>query len=304
LQLAAVRLAEVVTRALDVRRYALGVSGVTLVEELPADLPVTWGDPARLQQAVLHLVTRAEHATREWRGMKRLSLRLSRVANALVLVVEDSGPGIAAADLERLFSPGVTMREGLDLAGLGLAVAEGIVREHGGRIHVDSTPGDGATFVVEIPITPAPDEAPPVRIGATDEGDASSLDILVVDDEPAIRAALARMLERLGHRVTLAADGEEARRAVEALRLDRIILDLRMPRLGGEALFAELKARRPDLVPRVVFLTGDLEREAAQQLARDSGLPALSKPFTLEDVRRLAGAAAQAVEGANAMPTS
>lgn len=293
LQLAAVRLAEVVTRALDVRRYALGLAGVTLVEELPADLPVTWGDPARLQQAVLHLVTRAEHAMREWRGMKRLSLRLSRVANALVLVVEDSGPGIAAADLERLFSPGVTMREGLDLAGLGLAVAEGIVREHGGRIHVDSTPGDGATFVVEIPITPAPDEAPPVRIGAPDEGDASSLDILVVDDEPAIRAALARMLERLGHRVTLAADGEEARRAVEALPFDRIILDLRMPRLGGEALFAELKARRPDLVPRVVFLTGDLEREAAQQLARDSGLPALCKPFTLDDVRRaLAGTAA------------
>ena len=288
-QPAAVQLSEIVRRAVDVRRYALGVWGVRLVEELPDDLPLTWGDPARLQQAVLHLVTRAEQAMRDWGGTRRLTLRLSRVASALVLVVEDTGPGIAAADLERLFSPRVTMREGregAELAGLGLAVAEGIIREHGGRIHVDSTPGEGATFIVEIPIAavPDPDASAPIAPSAPPEGE--QLHVLVVDDEPAIRAALARMLGFLGHRVVLAADGEEARRAMETGSFDRIILDLRMPRLGGEAFFAELQSQYPAMVSRTIVLTGDLESDAADRMARESGGATLHKPFTLDDVRR------------------
>lgn len=294
---AALRLSDVVARAIDIRRYALGVSGVTLVEELPADLPLTWGDPARLQQAVLHLITRAEHAMRDWGGTRRLTLRLSRVANAQVLVIEDTGPGIAAADLERLFSPRVAMRDGADLAGLGLSVAEGIVREHGGRIHVDSTPGDGATFVVEIPIAAVPDEDPsrtPLADVADGDVDVASLSVLVVDDEPAIRAALLRMLEHMGHRVTLATDGAAARRALDGHAFDRIILDWRMPLLGGEAFFAELKTRRPDLVDGVVFLTGDLEGEAAELLARERGLPSLRKPFTMDDLRRALASPADA----------
>ena len=288
-QPAAVQLSEIVRRAVDVRRYALGVSGVRLVEELPGDLPLTWGDPARLQQAVLHLVTRAEQAMRDWGGMRRLTLRLTRVAGALVLVVEDTGPGIAAADLERLFSPRVTMREGRDgaeLAGLGLAVAEGIIREHGGRIHVDSTPGNGATFVVEIPITAVPDAEAPVPAPPDAEPDGAQLHVLVVDDEPSIRAALERMLGVLGHRVTLAADGEEARRAMDAATFDRIVLDVRMPRLGGEAFFGELQAHFPAMIPRTIVLTGDLESEAAERMARESGGATLHKPFTLDDVRR------------------
>lgn len=284
-QRAPLRLADVVVNALAVRRYALGVAGVALDEDLPTDLPTTYGDAGRLQQAVLHLITRAEHALRGWGGERRLSLQLSRVADALVLVVRNTGPGIAAAEMEHLFSPRIPSRDGADLAGLGLAVAEGIIREHGGRVHVDSTPGEGATFVVQLPIVAPPDEAAPAAPAPREDGRAL-LDVLVIDDEPTIRAALKRALESLGHRVSLAADGEEGRRALAESDFDRILLDLRMPRLGGAALLAELRERRPELVSRVIILTGDLEGEDTHPIVRESGCLTLHKPFALEDVRQ------------------
>lgn len=284
------QLAEAVDQAMAIRRYALGAAGIELEEDIRRDLPTTVGDAGRLQQAVLHLVSRAEHALRGWAGAKRLSVRLSRVANALVLEVQDSGPGIASAELDRLFTPRVAGRDGVDLAGVGLAVAAGIVREHGGRIHVDSTPGAGATFVVEIPIVAAVLEASPAQSDAAvpDESvpsRAAALDVLVVDDEPALRQALAQLLERLGHRVWLAQDGEEAERIIEARPLDRILLDLRMPRMGGDALFDALRERRPEVSRKVVFLTGDAESEDASDFLRASGRVTLHKPFTLEAVR-------------------
>ena len=284
------QLAEAVDQAMAIRRYALGAAGIELEEDIRRDLPTTVGDAGRLQQAVLHLVSRAEHALRGWAGAKRLSVRLSRVANALVLEVQDSGPGIASAELDRLFTPRVAGRDGVDLAGVGLAVAAGIVREHGGRIHVDSTPGAGATFVAEIPIVAAVLETSPAQSDAAvpDESvpsRAAALDVLVVDDEPALRQALAQLLERLGHRVWLAQDGEEAERIIEARPLDRILLDLRMPRMGGDALFDALRERRPEVSRKVVFLTGDAESEDASDFLRASGRVTLHKPFTLEAVR-------------------
>ncbi|MEP7380247.1 MAG: PAS domain S-box protein [Gemmatimonadota bacterium] len=286
------QLADAVDQALAIRRYALGVAGIELHADIRRDLPTTVGDAGRLQQAVLHLVSRAEHALRGWSGVKRLSVRLSRVANALVLEVQDSGPGIASSELDRLFTPGVAARDGADLAGIGLAVAAGIVREHGGRVHVDSTPGDGATFVVEIPIVISPEF--PVAVSRSEERVAhiGSLDVLVVDDEPAIRQALSQLLERLGHRVRLAQDGEEARGIIEERTPDRILLDLRMPRMGGDALFDELRERHPAVSRGVIFLTGDVESESAAEYLRSSGCLTLHKPFTLEAVREAIDATA------------
>ncbi len=222
---------------------------------------------------------------------RRLAVRLTRVANALVLEVQDSGAGIASADLERLFTPGMAGRDGVDLAGVGLAVAAAIVRDHGGRIHVDSTPGEGATFVVEIPIVStaraagAGFERTPDEPKAPRAASSTPLDVLVVDDEPSIRQAFAQLLQRLGHRAWLARDGEEALQMIDERPLDRILLDLRMPRLGGDALFAILRERRPALSERVIFLTGDVESEAASDFLRATGRVTLRKPFTLEAVR-------------------
>jgi two-component system NtrC family sensor kinase len=289
-----VQLAALVGRAIAVRRFAMESNGVTLQATLPDDLPATVGDAGRLQEAVAHLLTRAEHALHEWGGERRIAVRLSRVVSDLVLEVQDSGAGIATSDLERMFTPGAAMREGGELAGLGLAVAAGIVREHGGRMHVDSTPGAGTTFVVELPIT-TPDAGAalaPRRAAPTD----APLDVLVLNDAPAMRQALAGMLHRLGHRVHIAADGASARALLDREAIDRLVLDVRLPRPEVEGLVGTLRQGRPALLPCSIVLTGDAAHSDVSPVLRDGGGVLLRKPFTLDDLRAALDASAPLVE--------
>ena len=113
------------------------------------------------------------------------------------------------------------------------------------------------------------------------------MNVLVADDEPAIRGALARALEGLGHRVVVATDGEEASAAIESHFFDRILLNVRMPRRGGDALYEDLKVRRPDVAAKVIFLTGDAGADGTRTLVRDAGRLTLLKPFSLDDLRRV-----------------
>jgi len=290
-----VQLADIVRRAVAARRPAIERSGITLQVALPDDVPTTVGDAGRLQEAVVHLLTRAEQALHEWSGEQRIAVRLSRVVSDLVLEVHDSGPGIAASDLERLFTPGMAMRDGGELAGLGVAVAAGIVREQGGRMHVDSAPGGGTTLVVELPITAVGlESAPPAprRAAPTDV----PLEILVVDDAPALQLALAGLLQRLGHRVQLAGDVVTALALLDRQPVDRVVLDVRLPRSAVDAFVAALRQRHPALLTRSIVLTGDAVHTGVAPLLRDGGGVMLRKPFTLEGLRAALDASAPFVE--------
>ena len=109
--------------------------------------------------------------------------------------------------------------------------------------------------------------------------------VLVVDDEPWVAEILARMLEADGHQVDIAANGNVALDRVRTQHYDLIVCDLRMPELDGPGLYARLEAERPDLVPRVVFITGSAMTPAVERFLDHSGAPFLNKPFTLTDVR-------------------
>jgi PAS domain S-box-containing protein len=136
---------------LELRRYAIRMAQIELVVALDEELPLTWADPFQLQQVVLNLITNAEQALAEWDGVRRMELRTRRNGDTLVISVADSGVGIAAADLPRVFNPFHTTKPVGQGTGLGLSISDGIVREHGGRLRVESAPGHGATFYVEIP---------------------------------------------------------------------------------------------------------------------------------------------------------
>ena len=108
--------------------------------------------------------------------------------------------------------------------------------------------------------------------------------MLVVDDEPAMRTAVSGFLRSLGHSVHLAANGVEARAHLAKNEYDVVLLDLRMPDLGGEMLFRELCERDAYHARRVVFVTGDLQSEDAQQFLNRAGRPVIGKPFQLDDL--------------------
>ena len=111
--------------------------------------------------------------------------------------------------------------------------------------------------------------------------------MLIVDDEPALRAALSLYLEREGHTVDAVASGREALEHARSRRYDAILLDLRMPDMSGDVLFEELQASDPEHAARVVFATGDADNETARSFLDQSGRPWIVKPFALEDVAEL-----------------
>jgi CheY-like chemotaxis protein len=111
--------------------------------------------------------------------------------------------------------------------------------------------------------------------------------ILIIDDEPSMRRALQRLLERSGHDVATAANGKEGLAALEARSYEVILCDMRMPDLDGPGFFCELERRHPHLLSRVVFLTGDvLEPEAQAFFAQVTNLR-LEKPFKTQQVRQV-----------------
>lgn len=278
-----VQLNDVVRHVLEMRGYTLQTHNVEVRDDLAPDLPPVLADRGELEQAVLHLVLNAEHSLAEHPGERRLTVRTRAGPSGVSLRVVDSGPGIPEEHLDRIFDPFWTTREPGKGTGLGLSMVHGIVAEHGGRIRVESEPGKGASFTIDLPgaVPPLP------GTDAAEEGAPRGLRVLVVDDEPPIRRSLVRYLERRGHRVDEAADGREALvriGAAEAAPYDVILADLRMPGLSGDRLLAELRARETGVEDRVVFITGDaLSDETAAALA---SVPVIFKPFELEQVAR------------------
>ena len=113
---------------------------------------------------------------------------------------------------------------------------------------------------------------------------AGSLSVLLVDDEPAIRRALERALRLWGHAVHVATNGEDAIEVLRHEAVDLVLMDLRMPGMSGQTLFHSIAARWPQLVERVIVMTGDLEAEDHYDWLKQHDLPLLMKPFELKEL--------------------
>ncbi len=277
------QLNDIVADTLELRRYALRSADVMVTVALDPNLPPTWADPLQLQQVVLNLLVNAEQALADMDGDRRIEIRTSidGAGTQIRLAVSDNGPGIPREQLDRIFNPFYTTKPVGQGTGLGLSISDGIIREHGGRIRVESVPGAGATFVVELPHVQATPPTPDAIVAASRP--ATGRRILVVDDEGAMRSAIAGFLQSLGHHADSAPDAAAGRALLGTREYDVVLLDLRMPGLGGEALYRELCQDDPYHASRVVFVTGDLHSEAARRFFAEAGRPVIAKPFELDD---------------------
>jgi two-component system NtrC family sensor kinase len=277
------QLNDILTDTLELRRYALRAADVIVTLALDPGLPQIRADPSQLQQVVLNLLVNAEQALASVDGDRRIRITTSMDGDAqLVLTVSDNGPGIAREQLDRIFNPFFTTKPLGQGTGLGLSISDSIIREHGGRIRVESVPGAGASFIVELPhvlISTPRSEPIPVT-----NRPASGRRMLVVDDEGAMRSALADFLRSMGHDVDVAPDATDGRALLATSEYDVVLLDLRMPGLDGEALYRLLCQDDPFHACRVVFVTGDLQSEAARRFFAEAGRPVVTKPFELDDL--------------------
>ncbi|HEU4586243.1 MAG TPA: PAS domain S-box protein [Gemmatimonadaceae bacterium] len=272
--------------ALELRRYVLRTQQVEVVTELDSSLPAVWADPFQLQQVVLNFITNAEYALKGVEHEKRITLRTWFANDRVYASVADNGTGIEAEVIDRVFNPFFTTKEVGEGTGLGLSISHGIIRQHGGHIGVESVPGNGATFTIDLPLSPLASAKPESATAGSRRGSASST-FLIVDDEPSIRRALVRYLMREGHAVDTAASGEEALAQMAGRRYDAILLDLRMPDMAGQRVFQRLREEDPEHAARVVFATGDSDSEGTHDFLREAERPFVSKPFMLPSVVRL-----------------
>lgn len=156
---------QVVRDAAELRRYALHTHQIDLHLALDPELPQVMADATQLQQVFLNLITNAEHALRDYDGDKRLTIVSRRSGDMIVVSVADSGPGVPHELHDRIFNPFFTTKKVGEGTGLGLSISDGIVREHGGQIRLASPPGEGAVFVIELPIS-MPEHMPERRAGS------------------------------------------------------------------------------------------------------------------------------------------
>jgi CheY-like chemotaxis protein len=164
------------------------------------------------------------------------------------LTVSDTGHGIDEATRERIFEPYFTTKDRGEGSGLGLSTVHGIVRRMGGTIEVSSSPGQGSTFVLRLPAVAS--AAPPPRTSPSPTPRLEGTErILLVDDEEQITSYLCEALGRLGYRITVCGDGQEALERLQAApeAFDLVVTDQMMPRLQGTALARAARTLRPDL---------------------------------------------------------
>ena len=294
-----VALERIVKETLALVAYQLEVDEISVDVTLPRDAPPVWADPHQLHQVLLNLVTNARHALRATPPPRRLSIAVRHEADTrrVLLEVADSGPGVAPELRSHVFRPFFTTKSPEEGTGLGLALCHDIVAAHGGSIRVDSAPGGGALFVVELPLE-RPEEPASTPLAAASRTEHHGR-VLLVDDDVELAGVLAAALRAEGHEVEITANGLEALEVLEHTEFDVILSDVRMPRLDGPGLYRALQERHPALLDRLVFVTGDvLGRDTAAFLER-TRVAHLTKPFDIKQVRRVVADVIASLELAN-----
>jgi two-component system NtrC family sensor kinase len=282
---------EVLERTLELRAYQLRVENIEVSTRLGQCPFSTMADPSQLQQVFLNLINNAQDAMTSYRGGGHLTVVSEAHGKVIRVRFIDDGPGLLPEVRQHLFEPFFTTKDVGKGTGLGLSICFGIISQHGGRIWAEGEQGKGATFIVELPLAetvPAagyPPEDTPVPA-------AKSRRVLVVEDEEDVAALVARVLSEDGHDVVLASDGQDAlHKLAEARKLrmsfDLVLTDVKMPGLSGPALYEHIRQQEPFLSQRFIFVTGDTVSTETQRFLQEVGLPYLSKPFTINDLRRV-----------------
>jgi PAS domain S-box-containing protein len=274
--------------------------------QLDHHLPLIDADPSQIQQIVMNLIINGAEAvppgesgsvlvstcrqTVDESYLRTLSLSVDVTPGEyVVLEIHDTGVGMDAETQARIFDPFFTTK--VKGRGLGLAAVLGIIHSHGGGIKVYSQPGSGSTFRVLLPALGG--ERP--RANSMREDLRGSGVILVTDDEEIVRKVAKAALEMYGYSVILAEDGEQALHIYQqrASEIDVVLLDLVMPKLGGDETFRRLRLIRPDV--RVILSSGYSDSEAQTKFSGKPLAGFVEKPYT---AAQLGEAVKQVVSGA------
>jgi len=267
---------------------------IEVVQVPGADLPPVMADPGQFEQVIMNLAVNARDAmpTGGTLRFETANVELDQElavhdvsvppGRYVVLSTADTGCGMDAPTVARLFEPYFTTKEKGKGTGLGLSTVYGVVKQSNGYISVDTTTGKGTTFKIYLPATNA--AAVVVRRPQDAQQSEGDETILLVEDETALLRVARRSLAAAGYQVLVAADGDEALRvsAQFAGDIHLLVTDVVMPRMSGGALAEQLTKNRP--TTRVLFMSGYTDDAIGHHGVLEAGARFLGKPFTAADL--------------------
>jgi len=269
-------------------------------------------DPGQIEQVLLNLTVNASDAMPQGGKLTVETQRLNvdaayaqerpplKPGRYVQLVVTDTGHGMDAATKSRIFEPFFTTKESGKGTGLGLATVYGVVRQSGGFIWVETSPGNGARFEIYLPRAVEKEEAVSYeRLPAISRHGSET--ILVVEDEDEVRSLASEFLRSAGYSVLTARDGVEALEVSDRLggSIQLLLTDVVMPKMRGTELAQKLKACFPSL--RVVYMSGYLEQDTCSGEILEKAI-VLMKPFSRDALIRQIGEAFENKAFAQVMP--
>ena len=282
-----VDLNEVVEEVLSRYRADMELERIRIFSFMRPDLPPVPADRLPLLRVFRTLVQSARRSLRPGGGS--LTARTWVEGGFVCAAISDDGVGLDAglvASLHEPLFPSESQRESSDLE-----IVRELVEALGGRVQVESRPRIWTRLVVMLPQERrAPDHEdkglrlpPAVSVRSNAQGE---LEILVVDDNAALRSVLKRYLERRGHAVTEASDGEEGLLLVKARDFDRLIVDMQMPRRDGPGFYRGLEEVAPQMTERTIFITGGSLGTSYADFIKETGRPSINKPFDLIEMAK------------------
>lgn len=278
--------------ALEILNYQLRTSNIEVTTQLDPQLPQAMVDPHQVQQVFLNLINNARQAIEAHEPKGWIKIFTTVRGDSVRITLQDSGPGIPPESLSKIFDPFFTTKEVGKGTGLGLSLCYGIIKEHGGTITPRSRPGEGATFIIELPIThePAAVDCDPQskRVPETDfinPREGMGRRVLVIDDEEPILHMVRDVLTCRGYQVDLASDGETGLRRLNQTRYDVTLCDWKMPGLSGQEVYERIRLKDRALSERIIFITGDVVNEKTRNFLEEQKRVCLPKPFTLAEFR-------------------
>lgn len=285
-RLALVDVTRSIESALTITRAQI-MERANIEKDLAPDLPGVAMEEGRLGQVLVNLLVNAAQAVDEGKrlrggdGIDKVRVTARSEGDQVVITVSDTGPGVRPELTERIFTPFYTTKQNDHGTGLGLAISKTLVEGANGTLTVESSgPLGGAAFTIRLP------RAGNVEVSAsapTPLPQVGRARVLIVEDEELLGKILCKELARV-HETVLCSSGEDALRHLATEPVDVVLCDLKMPGMGGEALFRVATQRHPELSGRFVFMTGVgfVPELAAFLDAADA--TALEKPFTVAAV--------------------
>jgi PAS domain S-box-containing protein len=283
---------ELIESTIKLRSYVLQTANIDVATSLDETLPDICADPGQLQQVFLNLIVNAEQSMETTHRKGELKIITQKHGDHIRIIFRDNGCGISRENLNRVFEPFFTTKEPGEGTGLGLSLSHSIILEHHGEMWVESEPGQGATFYIELPIrknsaeTGCQPDTPKTTVSAK---------ILAIDDEVSILKYLQATLTASGHKVDCLNNPEKAL-ASDIENYDLILLDIRMPGISGIQLYAQMLQQHPSVQGRVIFITGDTSNTEVRDFLTQTKLPCLFKPLDAGELNQTIAAMLEPVK--------